>query len=54
MGIGSNPSSTKPSGVDNDPWFKGKVYAARVYTTALSEDEIKNNFEIDKNLYNIE
>ena len=54
MGIGSNPSSTKPSGVDNDPWFKGKVYAARVYTTDLNDEQIRNNFNIDNNLYNIE
>lgn len=54
LGIGSNPSVTKPSGVDNDSWFKGRVYAARVYTKALSDEEIMNNYEIDKNLYDIE
>lgn len=39
--IGGNPS---PTGFDDDEWFSGEVYLARIYNGALSPEEIENNY----------
>lgn len=47
--IGASPYA----GVNPVTQFKGTIYSVRVYNRALTEDEIKANFEIDKAKYNI-
>ena len=42
------------------PWsgtnysFKGNIYSIRVYNRKLSEDELKNNYEIDRSRFNMD
>lgn len=45
MMIGANPS-----GNDDPVWslLKGKVYSVRIYNRALSEEEVKQNYTVDK------
>lgn len=33
--------------------FVGKIYSTRIYSKALTDEEISANFEIDKSLYNL-
>lgn len=47
--LGASPYA----GVSPATEFKGTIYSVRVYNRALTEDEIKENFEIDKAKYNI-
>lgn len=47
--VGGNPLA----GAGAIPKFKGTIYSVRIYNRALSEDEIKENFEVDKSKYNI-
>ena len=35
-------------------WLNGKIYSVRVYDKVLTEEEIENNYKIDKNRFNIE
>ena len=48
--LGANPSGSK--GVSM--WLNGKIYSVRVYDKVLTEEEIENNYKIDKNRFNIE
>ena len=34
--------------------IKGTIYSVRVYNRALTEEEIIENFEVDKEKYNID
>ncbi len=42
------------AGVSADPEFKGTIYSVRIYNRALTEEEIKENFEVDKTKYEID
>ena len=48
--IGGNPLA----GVGANTQFKGTIYSVRIYNRALTEEEIKQNYEIDKQKYSIE
>jgi hypothetical protein len=48
--IGGNPYA----GAGADTQLKGTVYCVRIYDRALTEEEIKENYEIDKKKYGIE
>ena len=48
--IGGNPLA----GAGANTQFKGTIYCIRIYNRALTEEEIKQNYEIDKQKYNIE
>lgn len=37
----------------SDNSFVGKIYSTRIYSKALTDEEISANFEIDKSLYNL-
>ncbi|MDO4282024.1 MAG: LamG-like jellyroll fold domain-containing protein [Clostridia bacterium] len=47
--IGASPYA----GVNPVTEFKGTIYSVRIYNRALTESEIKENFEVDKEKYNI-
>lgn len=44
MMIGANPGGTSPV----SDFLKGKVYSVRIYNRALSEEEVKQNYTVDK------
>ena len=48
--IGGNPLA----GVGANTQLKGTIYSVRIYNRALTEEEIKQNYEIDKQKYSIE
>lgn len=48
--IGGNPLA----GAGADTQFKGTIYCIRIYDRALTEEEIKENYKIDKQRYGIE
>ena len=48
--IGGNPLA----GAGAQTQFKGTIYCIRIYNRALTEEEIKQNYEIDKQRYGIE
>lgn len=48
--IGGNPLV----GVGATPKLKGIIYSIRIYNRALTEEEIKENYEVDKAKYNLE
>lgn len=50
MMIGSNPSGNKST---NYEMFNGKVYSVRIYDRALTDEEIENNYNIDKYRFDI-
>jgi len=41
------------AGVNAVPQLKGTIYSIRVYNRALTEEEIKQNYEVDKIKYNL-
>ncbi len=45
--VGANPSGSTV----NTEYFKGEAYSARIYSRALTIDEIKQNYVVDKELY---
>ena len=47
LAIGCNPSGT----TSQSTFFKGKVYSARVYQAALTEDQVFSNYEADKQIF---
>ena len=51
MSIGANPQGNS---IQAGYYFKGKVYSARVYTRALSANEVKQNYIVDKNRFKIQ
>lgn len=44
MALGTNPSGYSSYG----GFFNGKIYSIRIYNRALTEEEIKNNYNLDK------
>lgn len=50
MALGCNPSGSQADG----EFFNGKIYSARIYNRALSEEEIVNNYKVDKARFDIE
>ena len=50
MAIGADPAGSDVSG----KFFNGKIYSARVYNRAITDDEIKQNYNVDKIRFNIE
>lgn len=48
--IGGNPFA----GAGADTQFKGTIYCIRIYNRALTEEEIQENYKIDKQRYGIE
>lgn len=49
MALGANPYESK---AENE-YFKGKIYIVRIYNRALTDEEIKTNYEIDKYRFGI-
>ena len=49
MALGANPYGNEAEG----EYFKGKIYLVRIYNRALTEEEIKINYEIDKYRFGI-
>ena len=47
--LGCNPEGSN-SGME---YFKGKIYAVRVYDRALSDEEKNKNYEIDQQRFDI-
>lgn len=50
MAIGANPNGNNATG----GYLKGKVYCARIYNRALTDEEVRKNYEIDKIRFGIE
>lgn len=48
--IGTNPSSNRGTAC----WLNGKVYSVRVYNRALTDEEVRKNYEIDKIRFGVE
>ena len=44
MMIGANPKDKNPT----EYYLRGKVYSVRIYNKALSEEEVKQNYTVDK------
>lgn len=44
MMIGANPKDKNPT----EYYLRGKVYSVRIYNRALSEEEVKQNYTVDK------
>lgn len=40
--------------ISDNYYFTGKIYSVRIYNKALSQEEIQQNYEIDKTRFNIE
>ena len=56
MAIGANPSPSTGTGIETDERIvplNGKVYSARIYDRALTENEIKKNYELDSERFGI-
>ncbi len=47
--LGANPVGNKPQCC----YYSGKIYSVRIYDRALSESEVKQNYEVDKSRYNL-
>lgn len=50
MALGTNP---EPVHSNNNQFFDGKIYSAKVYNRALTAEEIRQNYEIEKEKYGI-
>lgn len=50
MVLGANPDGSNY--VSN--WFTGKIYAVRIYNRALTDEEVKQNYELDIQRYGVE
>ena len=50
MALGTNPNGSDNIGLES---FKGYIYSARMYDRVLTENEIKNNYNIDKSRFGI-
>lgn len=48
--LGTNPSGN----VGKTNWLNGNIYSVRIYNRALTEDEVKTNYAIDKIRFNIQ
>lgn len=49
MVLGGNPK-----GENSDASFNGKIYAVRIYSKALTDEEVKQNYELDVQRYGVE
>lgn len=47
--LGTNPSGN----VGKGNWLNGNIYSVRIYNRALTEDEVKTNYNMDKTRFNI-
>ena len=45
--------SIYPWNINCDYRFKGNIYSIRIYNRKLTEKELKHNYEVDKNRFNI-
>ncbi len=50
MALGANPNSNNDAG----NFFNGTIYSVRIYNRALTDDEVMQNYKIDKMLYGVE
>ncbi len=50
MAIGANPNGSSSNG----GFFKGKIYAIRIYDRALTDAEIQTNYKMDQTKFTIE
>ena len=50
MILGANPGGNE----GRASWLKGKIYSVRFYNRALTDEEVKINYEIDKTRFNIQ
>ena len=50
MALGCNPINN----TSEMEFFNGRIYDAQIYNRALTEDEIRQNYEIDKVRFNIQ
>ena len=50
IALGTNPKAENAKG----SFLNGKIYSIRVYNRALTEEEVLNNYKIDKARFNIE
>lgn len=48
--LGVNPINSNPQ----QEWFRGKIYSAAIYNRALTEEEVMQNYQVDKLRYGIE
>ena len=48
MALGTNPESSTNIQLES---YKGNIYSARMYNRVLTEQEVKNNYEIDKSRF---
>ena len=48
MALGTNPKGATNVGLES---FNGTIYSARMYNRVLTEQEVKNNYEIDKSRF---
>lgn len=48
--LGTNPAGN----VGKGNWLNGNIYSVRIYNKALTEDEVKTNYAIDKIRFNIQ
>ncbi len=44
----------QPNGIWCGPSFTGKIYAVRIYKRALTDEEVKQNYELDIQRYGVE
>ena len=50
MVLGANPNGNVVEG----NYFNGTIYSVRIYNRALTDDEVMQNYKIDKMLYGVE
>lgn len=50
MALGANPNGTS----SESSYFNGKIYNARIYSKALTADEVSTNYQIDKARFGID
>ncbi len=50
MMLGTNPSGNKSSDIE---MYNGNIYSARIYNRALTDEEIKNNYNVDKYRFDV-
>ncbi len=50
MALGANPTGNEV----NDAYLNGTIYSVRIYNRALTDDEVMQNYKIDKMLYGVE
>lgn len=51
LALGTNPSGTN---AQQGAWLNGKIYSVHIYNRALTDEEIAQNYAIDKARFGIE